>query len=316
MNAFYVLPGTSLMDLRHELELIEGEGAGDTMERYGYRAGRGLVRSLGLEGLTISDLRDNLGQMWSETGLSRMEIVSLDPAKMRFSFLESIEAEAGRDCRFMGGYLAGTVSELIGKRYLPCEVQCRSNGGDACMIELTPSEIQIPYRGNGQVTVEYEVMEYELDVGSAYLVESDVNDFAYELFSGLVRQGAPGMCLVREYPERAKERYTALEQAHLLWLSYSRDRPYAREPTNIPLIFDEIKDFMNSSNQGVVLISGLEYMITQSNFSKVLKFVQLVSENAAVTDTIVLVPVCTGAIGEKDLRLLERELIIIDPDSG
>ena len=49
MRPFFVMPGSALKDLREELQLLNGNDAGRTMERYGFRAGVGLVRTLGLE---------------------------------------------------------------------------------------------------------------------------------------------------------------------------------------------------------------------------------------------------------------------------
>ncbi|MCJ7517285.1 MAG: DUF835 domain-containing protein, partial [Methanomassiliicoccales archaeon] len=87
---------------------------------------------------------------------------------------------------------------------------------------------------------------------------------------------------------------------------------YAREPTNIPLIYSEIKNFLDSAESGVVLMSGIEYMVSQSTFTKVLKLIQLLNENVAVRDSLLLVPVSPQALTQRDVKMLERELRVFD----
>ena len=65
MRPFFVMPGQAIIDLREELELIEGEEAGETLQRYGFRAGIGLIKSLGI---SASDF------MKYSTGASQKEI--------------------------------------------------------------------------------------------------------------------------------------------------------------------------------------------------------------------------------------------------
>ena len=116
-----------------------------------------------------------------------------------------------------------------------------------------------------------------------------------------------------EESKKLKKSY-AMDGASMLWLSYDRDIPYAREPTNIPLIYSEIKNFMDEEQDCIVLISGLEYMIAQSNFIKILKFIQLLNENVAVRDSLLIIPVSPMALDSKEVMMLERELKLIKPE--
>ncbi len=68
------MPASALKDLREELELIEGASSAETMERYGYRAGVGLVKTLDIECGNMKQAEEVLAQIWSETGLSSIHI--------------------------------------------------------------------------------------------------------------------------------------------------------------------------------------------------------------------------------------------------
>jgi len=310
LKPFYVLPGSSLLDLREELELIEGDFAGETLERFGFRAGMGLVRELEVEAKDFEEFSEILPQLWSETGLSRMVMEEITEREIVITFEESIEASHGRKCDFTRGYLAGIVSALLKTRYQANEKECISTGSPCCVHVLIPVEEMITPQ---EVKISGAPAEYNLEEGYSYLIESEDPSIAFEIFVDQIAHGKPGMCVVREYPEKLRTRYN-LGNSIILWLSYERDIKYAREPTNIPLIYSEIKNFFDSAKRGIVLISGLEYMISQSNFVKVLKFVQLLNENVAVTNSILLLPVSPQTLTSRDLKLLERELRVLNID--
>jgi len=52
-----------------------------------------------------------------------------------------------------------------------------------------------------------------------------------------------------------------------------------------------IKEFIKKTGNGVVLLEGLEYLITQNDYRDVLKFVQSLSDSIAVSNSCLIVPV-------------------------
>lgn len=306
MRPFIVLPGQALIDLREELEIIEGEEAGGTIERFGYRAGVNLVKELGIE-CTFEELEDMVPQLWYEAGLSGIDLkVSEDEIVAYFN--DSVEAIHGRGCDFARGYLMGMVSHLLQRRYAVVESEC-SDDRSICRNVLKPAEEMDHKPAKKQKGRP----KLDLERGYSYLIETDNPNSAFNLFQDYLRHGTSGMCISREYPEKIKKAYD-LESATMFWLSYDRDIPYAREPTNIPLIYSEVKNFLDDDQEAVVLISGLEYMISQSNFIKILKFVQLLNENVAVRDSLLILPLSPEALEDKEVKMLERELRVLQLD--
>ncbi len=140
MKPFFVMPASTLKDLREELDLIEGTSSGETMERYGYRAGVGLLKTLGIECRNLKQAEEVLAQIWSETGLSRIHIDIITETEIVATFQESLEAEFGRRCDFTRGYLAEVVL-LLGRKIESTEVSCMSEGAERCVHVLHPSGI-------------------------------------------------------------------------------------------------------------------------------------------------------------------------------
>ncbi|MGD0818837.1 MAG: DUF835 domain-containing protein [Methanomassiliicoccales archaeon] len=309
MKPFFVMPASALKDLREELDLIEGTSSGETMERYGYRAGVGLLKTLGIECRNLKQAEEVLGQIWSETGLSRIHIDIITENEIVATFQESLEAEFGRRCDFTRGYLAGVVSSLLGRKYESNEVSCMSEGAERCVHVLTPTA---SYHSPEPALVRPKMdRKHFLEPGNSYLMEVSDPAIAYDIFLDQISDGHKGMVVAREYPDKVRKRW-GLDHVPYLWLSYEKEKKYAREPTNVPLIYSEIKNFLEASPRPVVLISGMEYLISQNNFPKILKLIQLLNDNVAVNDGMLLLPVSTETLNQKDVRLLERELMLLE----
>lgn len=307
-NPFFVMPGSALIDLREELELIEDEKAKETLARYGYRAGVGLIKSLEVEVSSFEQLKEVLPQLWSETGLGRMQLMDADQESITVALEESIEASHGRRCDFTRGYLSGMVSTLMRRRYEAHETECIAEGKQRCVHQLRPA-LNLPDQARPRAEG---VRKIQLEPGYSYLIESEDAYAGFDIFIDYVSHGSKGLWISREYPEKIKKKFEVGGLPHL-WLSYERDIGYAREPTNIPLIYAEVKGFLDDSEGGIVLLSGLEYMMSQNTFLKVLKFLQLLNENVAVKDALLVIPLSPQALSSREVKMLERELRVYQP---
>jgi hypothetical protein len=238
-----------------------------------------------------------------------MQIKEADQDCITLTFEESIEARDGRHCDFTRGYLSGMVSTLLKRRYESQESECIADGKNRCVHILKPVEVSFK---EGRQLAEGE-RKHSLEPGYSYLVESEDPYAGFDVFLDYVSHGSKGMWISREYPEKVKKKFEIGDLPHL-WLSYERDIAYAREPTNIPLIYAEIKGFLDNSEGGIVLLSGLEYMMSQNTFLKVLKFLQLLNENVAVKDALLLIPLSPPALSAREVKMLERELRTFQPE--
>lgn len=312
MNPFFVMPASALLSLREELELLAGDWAGETLERTGFKAGMTLVSTLEVSAPPLDNFSEVFTQLWSESGLSRTKVMRVSSEEIVVSFDESVEAARGRRCDFTRGYLAGIASALLGRRYRAVEVACMSQGAERCVHHLTPSEI--PLAGAHPSTLSVD-RKYRLETGCSYLIESEDAKDAFEIVEEYLAHGSPCLIISREYPDKLRKVYH-LEGALMTWLSYEEGKEHALEPTNIPLIYSEIKSFLEQTSGAVFLISGLEYLVSQTNFVKVLKFVQLLSEAAAVGDSIFLLPISPEALSPREVKMLEREFRDVRSNGG
>lgn len=302
---FFVMPGIALSHLREELEIVEGEHKAKLMlYRYGQRCGRALVQSYGLTCGSMADVKSMIEPIWMEAGLSRLTIESADEADIVVNLQESVEAKEGKTCDFARGYLSGIVSELTTKRFEVDEVECASDGYLACVMQAY--EVADNLRASNREELET-ARKYNLETGYSYLIKEEIPDQAFDIFVDAARHGVPSLCVTREYPEKVKERYS-MKGIPFLWLSMDQEKPYSREPSNLALLYSDMKTFISDNGGCFVLLSGIEYLVSQNGFAKVLKLVQHLNDKVAVTDSTLLVPISPLTISEPELKLLEKEM--------
>jgi predicted hydrocarbon binding protein len=302
---FFVMPGIALAHLREELEIVEGDQRARLMiYRYGQRCGRALVESFGLSCNDLSEARSIVEPIWMEAGLSRLKIESMEESEMIVNLEESVEAKEGNTCDFARGYLSGIVSQLTGERYEVDEVECASQGYIACVMQVY--EVVDVLRPGKQV--EHDVQrKYSLEKGYSYLIKEEIPDQAFDIFVDASKHGVPSICVTREYPEKVKDRH-GLKGVPFLWLSMDQERSYSRDPSNIAMIYSDIKTFISENPGCMVLLSGVEYLISQNGFQKVLKLLQHVNDKIAVTDSVLITTISPMTLSEQDLKMLEKEM--------
>jgi predicted hydrocarbon binding protein len=302
---FFVMPGIALAHLREELEIVEGDArARHMIYRYGQRCGKALVESFGLSCADLTEVKAVIEPVWMEAGLSRLRIESTEASEMVVNLEESVEAKEGNTCDFGRGYLSGIVSQLMGKRFEVDEVECASQGYMSCVMQVY--EVTDVLRPSRHAEAE-SVRKYSLDGGYSYVIKEEIPDQALDIFVDAAKHGVPCLCVTREYPEKIKERHD-LKDVPFLWLSMDQERNYARDPSNIALIYSDIKTFVSENKGCMVLLLGLEYLISQNGFAKVLNLLQHVNDKIAVSDSVLLASISPLTLPESDLKMLEKEM--------
>lgn len=151
------------------------------------------------------------------------------------------------------------------------------------------------------------------DIGrrGAYLVREPKADRVFGLFADLLRARARGLCITRIHPEDLRSRYP-ITDAGFIWLSKSagvkgKDMAIA-EPSALVDIASAISDFADQGGNAVVVLEGLEYMISQNGFASTMRFLQKVNEKIVVNDSYLLISANPAAMKEQEYKLLAKEV--------
>ncbi|MEE9224530.1 MAG: DUF835 domain-containing protein [Thermoplasmata archaeon] len=138
-----------------------------------------------------------------------------------------------------------------------------------------------------------------------YLVEEGRPDLSYRLLARALTDGFPGLCVTRVYPEILKQRFD-LENCTILWLS-TAGQDEAIRPRDLERLSLLLEQFL-SNNRGVVLVDGIEYLITNNDFVTVLRLIQSIRDRVAMSEAIMIISLNPSTLGCQELNLLEREM--------
>ena len=83
-------------------------------------------------------------------------------------------------------------------------------------------------------------------------------------------------------------------------------------PLNVGILTDRLFRFFETGDQRVVLLEGLEYMVMQNDFDKVLRLTNYLYESVAMTKNMLVVSLDPSAFSPKELAFLEKSAYIID----
>ena len=151
---------------------------------------------------------------------------------------------------------------------------------------------------------------YDLHKGFAYLVRETKPRKSFEVFVDQVTHNIQGLCVTRQHPTTIRKEW-GLDKTPIIWLSNQLGKVYIN-PTNIGILSDTIIRFVEKSGDSVVLIDGVEFLIVNNDFEKVLRMIHHVTEAVMENKSRLIVSVDPRTLSVRELALLERNMEIID----
>ncbi len=146
-----------------------------------------------------------------------------------------------------------------------------------------------------------------------FLFKSNDIEKSFRIFKELTQQDRKGLFISRAHPDEINDKYE-LQNTKLYWLTKSMTEVASLEPSQIEKIRWLIKDFVSENQNSVILVDGLEYLILQNNFENVLKFVELLKDDIAINNAILILPIDPATLEARQLALLERYMRVITPN--
>jgi len=148
--------------------------------------------------------------------------------------------------------------------------------------------------------------------GRFFLIEERTPDFSYEVFNNAMTEGKTGLIFTRDYPDEVKKKYGLEGSFQIMWLTHLvGENNY--NPTSLGLILSKITSFLDYCKGGVVVFDGIEYMISQNTFERILHFVHQVRDMVIMAHGTLIMPFDPRVLEVKQTALLERNLEVIVP---
>jgi archaellum biogenesis ATPase FlaH len=114
-----------------------------------------------------------------------------------------------------------------------------------------------------------------------------------------------GFCVTRNYPLKIKAKFN-LGETPMLWLS-NVGKENSIRPKDLEKLSVSLEQFL-SQEKGVILLDGLEYLITNNNFLTVLRLVQSLRDQVAINHSILMLAMNPSTLDAHELNLLEKEV--------
>jgi len=146
--------------------------------------------------------------------------------------------------------------------------------------------------------------------GSSYLFTDAAVPRAFETFKRLLAEGRRGLVITRAHPSRVQQLYSL--DCPIMWIAKTTKPTgvMTLEPTRLMKIHSTISDFIKASPGSVVLLDGLEYLVTENGFAPVMKALQLTNEEIAMSGSYLLIPLDPRTMESQQLGFLEREFTL------
>jgi len=150
--------------------------------------------------------------------------------------------------------------------------------------------------------------QYTLKRGFSYVVEEEVPEKSFDIFIDYVTHGVSGLCITRTNPKFLREQYS-LKKTPFIWLSTLKTEKYT-STIDLTELSISIKDFVKKSRRSIIILDGIEFLVTRFSFEEVLSFMQSLTEFLSMTESILVVPISPQTVDVKQLKLLEREMML------
>jgi parallel beta-helix repeat protein len=146
-----------------------------------------------------------------------------------------------------------------------------------------------------------------IEFGKAYIINTKGPVFGLNLFEKeLVKTHSPGLCITRTHPSKFK-RSEIIDGATKIWLSKTPEKDSV-PPGNLTKIAHIINEFLKPHPKGIILLDGLEYLINNNDFPRILKFIETLHEKIVLSKGVLLVPINPSTMRDNNYEILEKEL--------
>lgn len=150
----------------------------------------------------------------------------------------------------------------------------------------------------------------ELEEGRAYLVKEKKPERALAVFQQAIDVGWRPLYITRQHPNHVLRRWGTRE-IRVVWLSTTLGKDYI-DPHNLNSLSSLIGAFLGESPKAVILLDGIEYLMINNDFARILHFLEYVNEQIALRRGALLLSVDERAFEAKELAYIERNTVPIE----
>jgi len=146
--------------------------------------------------------------------------------------------------------------------------------------------------------------------GRSYLLKEKKTEACLEYFISLIEKGYKGLYVTRQHPDHVNKRRRGSDMK-IIWLSTTLGKDYV-DPHNLGSLTNIIHSFVNENEKTIILMDGLEYLMINNDYPRILKFIEYINEIIMQRKSILLISIDDRAFDPRELALLERNVVVMN----
>ncbi len=151
-----------------------------------------------------------------------------------------------------------------------------------------------------------EPKESHVEPGTTYLLKEQKPDRSNRIFTQQMNAGYKGLYITRSNPKQVRKKYD-LGDADVCWLTGVKTDEDIKSVSGLQELSILVSNFIDENSKSVILLDGLEYLISNNDFPIVLRLVQQIRDKVSTSESNMLIPLNPAALDERQVTLLERE---------
>ena len=150
----------------------------------------------------------------------------------------------------------------------------------------------------------------DLEEGRAYLMKEKKPEKALAAFQRAADAGWRPMYITRQHPNHIVRR-RGDKDIRVVWLSTTLGKDYI-DPHNLNSLSNLIASFVTEGPRAVILLDGIEYLMINNDFARILHFLEYVNEQIALHRAALILSVDERAFDAKELAYIERNTVALE----
>ncbi|MGM0509683.1 MAG: DnaA ATPase domain-containing protein [Thermoplasmatota archaeon] len=152
-----------------------------------------------------------------------------------------------------------------------------------------------------------ESKKVEFKEGRSYLVEEERADKGFKVFRDH-KKGKQKYIFSRMNPSRIKEDFR-INDAGVFWLTGKESTDFDTISPNLESLTWQLEEVL--SDGSLILLDGLEYLISNSGFDATIQFLRHMVDTVSESGAIFVLTVSPNALERRQVSILEREMEVI-----
>jgi len=167
-------------------------------------------------------------------------------------------------------------------------------------------EVLMPTMGAQGAKEEGAISGVDVKPGHSYLIEEERPVGSNKIFANKVQQGFKGIEITRMNPKQVRQEFGT--KGEILWLTDKDSKTEKTVAPSLEMIVHTIESFMSPGEKCVLLVDGVQYLVSNTSFEGVLRFIRRLIDDFSESSSIMMISVSPGTLTTQELSILEREL--------